>query len=107
MKAGELDKQITFETRTTTTDDFGGEVEAFIPWPDTTAAKVTFGTGQERRTAAQEHASQSATFKVRLWPQTEAVTARDRIQYDGAAWDIDGRAKTDPGTITFTAVRAA
>lgn len=106
MRAGELDKQITFETRTTATDDFGGEMEAFGA-PFTAWAKVTFGTGQERRAAAQEQGSQAATFQVRRWSQTDTVTVRDRIVFDGARWDIESRAAIGRDRLDFTATRAA
>jgi hypothetical protein len=47
-----------------------------------------FGTGQERREAAQESASAAATFRVLGNAVTEGVTVKDRIQFDGSAWDI-------------------
>jgi len=51
-------------------------------------AEVTFGTGQERRAAAQEQASVAATFKVLRNSKTAALTVTDRISFDGSFWNI-------------------
>src|SRR3546814_20405166 len=48
---------------------------------------VHFGTGQERREAAQESASVSATFHVLRHSKTAALTVQDRISFEGAVWD--------------------
>src|SRR3546814_2231885 len=55
-------------------------------WTDycTEWAAVNFGTGQERREAAQESASVSATFHVLRNSKTAALTVQDRISFDGA-----------------------
>ena len=50
---------------------------------------MIYGTGTERRQAAQEKASISATFRVRDDSFTRAVKPADhRIQYDDKVWDI-------------------
>jgi head-tail adaptor len=51
-------------------------------------AEVRFGTSSERREAAQEQASVSATFAVLDNDKTRAVTPKDRIHFDGGNWDI-------------------
>ncbi len=84
-----MNRRISIERKTVTADGYGGEVET---WTElcAVAAEVLFGTGQERRTAAQESATQGATFRVRVSPLTASVTAADRIQFDGSTWDIAG-----------------
>ena len=73
------------------------------------AAKVLYGTGQERRQAAQEGAQQAATIMVNWTPDLASVVAKDRVSFDGFAWDI-----TSPPArvglndeLHFTAVRSA
>lgn len=59
-------------------------------------ARVIYGSGREQRQAAQESASQTATFEVLSNPKTRALTVTDRVCYpvsdpDPAkwpAWDI-------------------
>lgn len=87
MRSGPRNRLITIERATTTIDDYGGEVSTWEAYAEA-YAEVRFGTGQERREAAQESATAAATFRVLDNPQTRAVTTRDRIQFDGAAWDI-------------------
>jgi head-tail adaptor len=57
--------------------------------PYTTAwARVRYGTGAERREAAQETASQAATFEIGWSPKVAATLPIDRIVVSGAKWDI-------------------
>ncbi len=51
-------------------------------------AEVKFGTGAERREAAQESASAPATFRVLRTDLTAVVTPKDRIVFDSSYWDI-------------------
>lgn len=79
--------QIVVQRATVSTDDYGGEVEAWVqlcaPW-----VEITYGTGNERRVAAQESATLTATFRVRADAITSGITTRDRIAFDGGLWDI-------------------
>lgn len=89
LQAGKLRDPIVVERATIATDDYGGEVET---WAALTAkplrSQVMFGTGQERREAAQESASVAATFRVRHSIVTEGIGTKDRIQFEGGSWDI-------------------
>src|SRR3546814_14617209 len=60
VKSGPRNRKIIIERFTATTDDYGHGEKT---WTDycTEWAAVNFGTGQERREAAQESASVSAT----------------------------------------------
>lgn len=70
-------------------------------------AKVLFGTGQERREAAQERASVSATFNVRWTPKLAQVGPADRINWQGI-WDIASAIPVGRNReIHFTATRKA
>ena len=102
--AGERDKLITIQQSTTDTDDFGEEIDTWVPIGREWAA-VFYGTGQERRQAAAEQGMQAATFNVLANEMTRAIKLRDRIIF-GEAWDIVGISPIGRGAIDFTAVRA-
>jgi head-tail adaptor len=88
MQPGERNRKVIFQRTGPPTDDGytmqPGAWEAYcIEW-----ASVSFGTGQERREAAQESASASATFQVLRNSKTAALSVTDRIVFDGSTWDI-------------------
>jgi SPP1 family predicted phage head-tail adaptor len=87
IPAGERTTPATFERGTASTDDYGGET---LTWAELAqvAAKVLYGTGQERRQAAQEGAQQAATVMVNYTPTLASVAAKDRVLFDGVEWDI-------------------
>jgi SPP1 family predicted phage head-tail adaptor len=100
---------ISFIAPVVTTDEYNEPVE---DWDEPTTlatvrARVRFGSSQEQRQAAQESASQTATFECVRSATLDAVTVKDRIQYDGSDWDITERAPLDRATIRFTGVRLA
>lgn len=100
---------VTFQRGTPTTDDYGGELFA---WSDlvTAYARVRYGTGQERRGAAQERAVQAATFECD-WNSTLAgVEATDRLFINEAPfefWDIINKAPLGHEEIHFAAIRSS
>lgn len=105
--AGDRDCQITFLAAATTTNDYNETVENWAT-PTTLAtrvARVRFGTAQEKREAAQEGASQTATFECYRSPALDAVPMTARIGFDGSQWDITERAPLDRRTIRFTGIR--
>jgi SPP1 family predicted phage head-tail adaptor len=106
LPAGERTELITFQRFTTTEDEYGQPIE---DWTDFTTrrARVRFGLAQEQRQAAQESASQTATFECIRSGQLDGITNEDRIVYLGDNWDITERAPLDRATIRFTGVRLA
>ena len=109
IAAGLRNKRVVFQRNTPTIDDQGGEVDS---WADIGAerAQVLFGTGQERREAAQEQASTTASFRVLHNSLTSGLTTRDRISFDGAYWDITSNVPFGRGlneNREITAVRAS
>lgn len=110
MTAGKRNRRITVERGTASTDDYGGVT---IDWNTLTLeidawAEVLFGTGQERREAAQEAGNQAATFIVPWTPTLAATALTDRIQALGAAWDITSIAPVGLNKeLHFTATRSA
>jgi SPP1 family predicted phage head-tail adaptor len=106
MDPGKRDALITFERGVVTVDNYGGETpnwdEVIQAW-----ARVKYGTGQERREAAQERMSQAATFECE-WSETLAsIGLTDRINFGGDAWDIISKAPLGHREIHFAAVRSA
>ena len=98
---------ISFIAAATATNDYNETVESWGS-PTTLAsaiARVRFGTAQEKREAAQEQASQTATFECLRTPTLDAVPMTARILFDGSQWDITERAPLDLKTIRFTGMR--
>lgn len=104
MPAGQRSYVVTFQRATTAEDDYGQPIET---WADhaTATARVRFGTAQEKREAAQESASQTATFECLRSTLIDQVTVKDRIVFDGSDWDITSRDPLDRRTVRFTGVR--
>jgi len=86
-ETGKRTRRILIQRATATTDDYGAEVQTWGAYAET-FAEVLFGTGQERREAAQEAASAPATFIVPWTPLLAAVAVKDRISALGGTWDI-------------------
>lgn len=108
MTAGRRDQLVTLQRYTTTQDDYGEETQTWADLGDEWAA-VFFGRGSERRQAAQEQATQIATFQMLSNPVTAALLPSDRIVHAGANWDITGPPALDTpkrGEIEIEAVRA-
>lgn len=108
IPAGERTTLVTFESGTPTEDDYGGETMAWGTLA-TVMAKVLYGTGAERRQAAQEQAQQAATIMVNFTPSLAGVVTVNRARFDDATWDI-----TSPPArvglndeLHFSAVRSA
>lgn len=78
---------VRIQRSTVVTDDYGGETPT---WHDlaTAWAAVRYGTGQERRQAAQENASLAATFEFDWSPGLAAVQPTDRLYAFDTVWDV-------------------
>lgn len=107
MIAGRRDTLVTLEGFTAAQDEYGQETQAWAELGQEWAA-VFYGAGSERRQAAAEQGEQAASFEMLMNERTRALTVKDRIVADGAAWDIKGIAPDTPrrGSIAVTATRA-
>lgn len=94
-RAGQHDTPIGFRIATVTEDAVGVEREVFVDGTNAWA-RVSFGTGSERREAAAAGAVQSATFRVIASNATRAITRRDLIRYEGEDWGIASIAQVGP-----------
>lgn len=106
MGAGQRDSVIVFIAAAQITDAY----QTVEDWDNPTElatrnARVRFGTAQEKREAAQESASQAATFECVRSPVLEAIPMSARISFDGSQWDLTEKAPLDRKTIRFTGVR--
>jgi hypothetical protein len=91
IPAGDRTTPVNFQRGTAVSDDYTSE--SSIDWNTlmldvSVMAKVLYGTGAERRQAAQESAQQAATVMVNWTPTLAGVIAKDRAVFDGAEWDI-------------------
>jgi SPP1 family predicted phage head-tail adaptor len=103
--AGNRTRRITIERSTANTDSYGGERPAWSPLADA-FAEVLFGTGAERREAAQTQAAMTATFIVPWTPTLAGVVPKDRINGVGAYWNITSAVPVGLNKdIHFTATR--
>lgn len=87
MKAGPRNCKLVFQRKTVIIDDYGEEIAT---WADYAVVwgGVMWGTGAERREAAQLSASQPATFRVLADSETLALSVEDRISFAGGLWNI-------------------
>lgn len=105
MTAGRRDQLITLSRFTTTQDEYGEEIQAWAPI-GTEWAAIFYGAGSERRQAAMEQASQTATFQILANELTRSLTVQDRIEFNGN-WDIQSISPMQRGLIEATAIRGA
>lgn len=87
MDQGQRPHLVRIQRATTVVDDYGGET---LTWYDyaTAWAQVLYGTGQERREAAQENASQAATFDFDYNPDVAAIRPTWRLYCFDTVWDV-------------------
>ena len=107
MRAGELDSLVVFQKPTDGDEDAFGETVSGWTEHAKAWAKVLYGRGEERRTAAIEGADQPATFLVRATARTRVLTVKDRILYAGSTWDITNVAPIGRVRVELTAKRRA
>jgi head-tail adaptor len=104
---GKRDRKVVIERLGASVSGPHGDEQAVWEELATEWAEVRFGTGAERRSAAQTGASQAATFGFVWNSRTRSVTPADRLNFDGALWNIQGVA-VSPGNsdVVIVAVRA-
>lgn len=109
MRAGRLDRRITFRRNGEDSEDAMGAPSGEPADIGSRWAAVLHGTGSERREAAIEGAEAPATFVVRSDTLTRTITERDTIRFDGADYDITSIAPSRERreAIEFTATRRA
>jgi SPP1 family predicted phage head-tail adaptor len=85
MMSGRLDRKITLQRPTTTTDDYGETITTWEDYRDVWA-DLSKQSGREMFEAGKL-AEVDAVFKVRYLSQ---ITREWRVKYDGQEYDITG-----------------
>lgn len=109
MIRGAFDQEVTFRRAAVAVDDYGQEVIDPNAEPVTVAeewARVRFGPAGEKREAAQENASQAATFEFRRTDELDGLLMTDTLNYDGSDWNITELAPLSRMDFRVTAVRS-
>ena len=86
--AGQRDRRIRFERATLARNALGVMDASGWTLIEKAMAKVLFGTGQERRTAGAEGATQTITIRTLSTNALRGVTESDRVFLDGRGWSI-------------------
>lgn len=90
MKAGDLDRRVTFLRATTAPNDLNELIETWAPLA-TVWAGVTPASDGERLRAQQVGAYITARFLIRYSALAATITALDRILYEGRIYGISGK----------------
>ena len=88
MRAGDLDRRITFQKNTPVQDETGEKVEGFADFATkpTVWAKIERGRGRQRFITEHELNEHTIVFKVR---NRTDVDTEDRIVYNSEDYDIE------------------
>ena len=87
MRAGRLNKRVKIERVTETKNDFS-EFEYSWSSIDTRPASIQPLNGREYFTAVGENSGVTTRIRVRFDSLTATITNADRINYDGAIYNI-------------------
>jgi len=108
---GQRETLVTIQRGSLTGDDYGSNIDWTSPTTVATAyVRVKYGTGQERREAAQERAVQTATFEADWNPTLDGVIVTDRLYLNEKPsdfWDIVSVAPLGHKEIHFAGVRSS
>lgn len=112
--AGKYRDPIRIERQAGGNDGYGGKSGEWETIAEV-RAEITYGTGAERREAAQESATAPAMFRIRRGGPAAGVTATDRLRFTPFAapsdaspiWDISSVVPFGRDAIDITATRKA
>jgi hypothetical protein len=107
IAAGKRDTLIAFHAVLTTENSHGEPLPASYPLLGREWARVNYGAGTERRTAAIEGTDQAGSFAVLANSLTRTITTQHLIRLVGQDWEIVSWAPIERGEIEFTATRRA
>lgn len=103
--AGSLDRRITIQRATMTTNDFNEAVPAWADLCEVWAARRDVSDG-EKLAAGGIGAALATRFVVRSSNDTRTVTAMDRIVHEGATWQVTGVKEADLGRRRYIEISA-
>jgi head-tail adaptor len=84
---GERFHLVALQRAVVTSNDYGDELRNWSNF-GTAYAAVLYGDGQERRQAAQENATQAATFNFDWNPTVAGIRPTDRLFCFDTHWDV-------------------
>lgn len=87
MQAGELDRRITIERYSATTNDLGEEVGSWTPLATVWAAKTDI-RDSERFVAQQVNSSITTRFQIRYLTKLADLDAKDRLTHGELVYGI-------------------
>ncbi|TFL16428.1 phage head closure protein [Jannaschia formosa] len=87
--AGSLDRRITLQRATETTNDFGEKVPAWGLLATVWAGFKPVSDGEKWR-AGMVEAREFARFTIRYSSTVADLSAKDRLLFDGDPWSITG-----------------
>lgn len=109
MGAGSLDRRIVIQRATGTKNALNSVTKVWGTYATVWAGRKDVSDG-EKVAAGHVMASLASRFVIRSSALAKAIRPTDRINYDGAIWNIHGIKETVEGRNRFleiTAVRAA
>lgn len=106
INAGKRDKRVVFQRFTVAQDEYGEEIQEWAPFGKPQKVAVFYGRGDERREAAREQGSQTATFNCHASETTKAIKITDRIVMGAENWDVTSISLLGRREVEFTAKRA-
>ena len=89
MQAGKLDRRITLQRATLTTDAYNAIVETFAPLSTVWAQAVPVSDGEKMR-AGEVYSNLSMRFTIRWSTVVATLDTKDRVLFDGRLFDILG-----------------
>ena len=107
--AGKLDRRVTFERSTSTKNEYNEDVETWAALTTVWAQRKDVSDG-ENFAAGQVGSVLRSRFVIRSSTVSKTITPIDRLNYDGAGWNIQGVKETTEGRnryLEITAVKDA
>ena len=105
LSAGSLDRRITVQHATTTTNDYNEDI---LSWHD--LAKVMAArrdvSDMEKFTSGQTGSALVSRFVIRYSGLTKTITPVDRILHDDVVWNIKGIKEVSEGRKRFLEITA-
>lgn len=106
--AGDLDRSITIQRSTETTNEFN---EPVLTWADFVTVRAKRRDTSDRQriemlAAGQVGAFLSSRFTIRSSTETRTITPTDRLVHEGDTWSIHGVKEADEGRKRFLEILA-
>lgn len=105
ITAVDLDRTVTIQRSTSTSNDFNEPVETWADLTTERARRRDVSDG-ERLAAGQIGSHVMARFTIRSSSETRDAKPSDRLVHEGATWSIQGIKEADEGRHRFLEITA-